>query len=138
MSEFRISVQDFNGAPTFDIRASGEKVRAVEVNTVRGLFGSKLVYTFETDDACGDLQFTIKKARGDIDIDLPDGWDVELGCVDKNDYDIRMPKVKVHQADKHSLVGYVSGQELTVHFYREFGPMGMGVGFGFNGFDGNK
>ena len=118
MAQFKISVQDFNGAPRFDIRATGENVRSVEVDTVRGMFGSKIVYTFETKDDC-DLQFSIKKCFGDVDIDLPDGWDVELGCIDRNDLDIRMPRVKVHRGHKHTMAGYVTGQELTVHFYKE-------------------
>ena len=123
MAQFKISVQDYQGSPVFDLHTTGENIRAVEINSVRSFGGSKVVYVFETKDD-SQLSLIIRRAKGDIDIELPQGWNVETGCIDSNDQDIRFPRVRVHKLDKHELVGYVASQSLSVHFYKEQEKLG--------------
>ena len=123
MAQFKISVQDYQGSPVFDLHASGENIRAVQISTARCFGGSKVVYALETKENA-ELQLTIQNARGDIDVELPPGWNVETNSVASNDQDIRFPKVKVHREGKHELVGYVASQSLSVHFYKEHEHLG--------------
>ena len=135
MAEFIISVQDYNGSPVFDLNASGENIRAVKIHTARTFSGSKIVYLFETKQDCA-LEFTIKAARGDVDIEIPEGWNVEVGCLPTNDQDTRLPRVKLHQLGKCNLAGYIASHELVVKFYKEHEAIHFGGSNYDSGYDG--
>lgn len=117
MCKFVISVTNYQGCPVFDIGASGKDIYAVEIASERGLFGDRNVYTFEVKDEA-ELKLTIKKLRGDVDIDLPPGWDISTNVIPFNDFCSRIPKVCIHQNGNDLLLGYVATQFLTVHFFR--------------------
>ena len=118
MPTFTISVTNYQGSPVFDLHTSGHNISAVEIYPTRGVFGEKMVYVFETKDDA-ELQLTIKKLRGDVDIDLPQGWDIDTDTIAVNDFNTRLPRVCVAQEENAILLGYVATNSLKVHFFAQ-------------------
>ncbi len=123
MAKFTISTTAYEASPIFDLHTSGQNIAAVEISTSRGLHGDKQVFVFETK-LDHDLTMTIKKVRGDIEIDLPQGWDLDTGTVDYNDFGIRLPTVVCKRDGKSLLLGYVATPSVTIHFFKEHEVMG--------------
>ena len=123
MSEFAIKVCNFMGSPVFDMRTSGQDISAIETKVEHGMYGEKLVWIFETKNS-NDLTFMIRNQRGDVEIELPENWDIDTNVVGYNDFNQRLPVVTVARGDKRMLLGYIATASLKVHFFREPEVMG--------------
>lgn len=118
MSTFIIKVCKYEGSPVFDLQASGHNVSAVEIAEERGSCGTKQVYVFETKNDA-ELDLTIKKVRGDVEIEVPWGWGVDTDVIGYNDFRIRLPQVVLLHGDcERTLLGYIASQHMKVHFYK--------------------
>lgn len=118
----RLEVCKFEGCHVFDIRASGNKIACVETSVMTGIFGSKSVFVFEPHDTADDLSFTIRKAKGDVHIDLPITWTAYTNATSMDEMDTPFPderhfaRVTAEKDGRRFDIGFVDGPNLTINF----------------------
>ena len=118
MAKFTVKVNAYQGSPIFDLHASGHNIAAVQIAEERGLYGTKQVYTFETKNDA-ELEITIKKLKGDVDIELPTGWGIDTDVEELNDSGLRLPNVTVNRDNVCTFLGYIAKPSLQINFFKE-------------------
>lgn len=124
-NEIRVEICKFDGCQQFDLRACGSKLQAIEQDTITGIYGAKTVTIFEPRDTAEELDFTIKRVRGDVNIRLPADWTVDTTASHKDDVDAgdlalkQLPRVTAEKDGRMFDVGVVNSPVLTLHFRKQ-------------------
>jgi len=118
MSKFIIKTQAYPFSPVYDVKAFGQDVSAVEFSEEAGIDGPRRVFTFEVKNG-SELNLTLRKLRGDVELTLPPSWDASVDVISYVDSESRLPKVILTRGDIEVIVGYVTSPTLSIHFFKQ-------------------